>query len=188
MAGIVITEVIYPETRKAWRQWLQKHYNEKKEVWFAIPKAKKSLHMNDIIEEALCFNWIDSTLKTLDDNYTALRMTPRKKKGGFSQVNVERIRLLLAHDLVHADFKEALSEVAQAPFHYPQDILAAIRKNKDAWLYFQDLPEAYKRIRIASIALVRKDESLFNKRLERFIEQTAKNKIVSGSSGNDKYY
>ncbi|WP_118976236.1 YdeI/OmpD-associated family protein [Taibaiella koreensis] len=188
MAAINITEIVYPKTRKAWRQWLQQHYKEKKEVWFAIPKKEKGPDMNDIIEEALCFNWIDSTMKVLNDDHTVLRMTPRKKKGGFSQLNIERISLLLAQDQVHPDFREALEAAAAAPFHFPQDILTAIKKNKEAWRYFQELPEAYKRIRIASIVLAREDVALFEKRLQKFIDYTSANKLLPGSTGNEKYY
>jgi len=188
MAPITITEIIRPQTRAAWRKWLQQHYRDKKEVWITIPKGQKGIELNDIIEEALCFNWIDSTQKTLDEAHTVLRMTPRKKKGGFSQLNIERIRLLLARDLVHADFQEALEAAVAAPFHFPKDIIAAIKKNKEAWHYFQELPEAYKRIRIASIELARKEPALFEKRLEKFIACTSCNKLLPGSAGNQKYY
>ena len=71
MAAIEITNVVYPKNRKEWRKWLSKNFATEKEVWVAIPKQNKTMEYNDIIEEALCFNWIDSTLKTLVENPTS---------------------------------------------------------------------------------------------------------------------
>lgn len=188
MAGMTMNEIIYPVTRNDWREWLQTHFKDKKEVWIAIPKKDRKFDYNDIAEEALCFNWIDSTQKVLNADYTALRMSPRRKNGGFSQLNLERIRLLVENDQVHPDFKEALYAVANEAFHFSKDILDRIKKNKDAWKHYQVFPEPYKRLRIASIESVRDDQALFEKRLQKFIEQTILNKMVPGISGMEKYY
>ncbi|MGN6490767.1 MAG: YdeI/OmpD-associated family protein [Agriterribacter sp.] len=188
MAAIEITNVVYPKNRKEWRKWLSKNFATEKEVWVAIPKQNKTMEYNDIIEEALCFNWIDSTLKTLDENHTAQRMSPRKTKGAFSQLNIERLILLLKQDLIHPQFKTDLEKVANAPFKFPTDIMAAIKADKTAWKFFQAFSDAYKRIRVASIDLARGEKDLFQKRLNTFIENCRKNKLMKGGSGFDKYY
>ncbi len=188
MAGITITQVVYPKSRQEWRDWLRTHFETAKEVWVAIPKKDKPMEYNDIIEEALCFNWIDSTLKTLDDQHTAQRMSPRKTKGNFSQLNLERIRLILAQNLVHPRFVYSLQAAADAPFVYAQDILAAIKENGDAWQNFQAFTEPYKRIRVASIEVAREDPALFAKRLSSFVESCAQNKLLKATAGMEKYY
>ena len=188
MAEIKITNVIFPKSRKEWRDWLSVHFETAKEVWVAIPKKDKPLDYNDIIEEALCFNWIDSTLKTLDENHTAQRMSPRKTKGNFSQLNLERIRLILEQNLVHPKFISALQAAADAPFVFPKDVLLAIQENEEAWKNFQSFSEPYKRIRIASIELARSDKDLFEKRLASFIESCAQNKRIKATAGMEKYY
>lgn len=188
MAGITITDVVFPESREEWRKWLSEHFETAKEVWVAIPKKDKTMDYNDIIEEALCFNWIDSTLKTLDDSHTAQRMSPRKTKGKFSQLNIERIRLILAQNLVHPNYVPALQAAADAPFIYADDILVAIREKPEAWRHFQAFSEPYKRIRIASIEIARGDAALFKKRLEAFIDNCSKNKLMKASAGMEKYY
>lgn len=188
MAGIQITDVIYPNDRKEWRNWLQEHFDSASEVWVAIPKKEKTMDYNDIIEEALCYNWIDSTFKTLDENHTAQRMSPRRSKAGFSQLNIERIRLILSQGLVHPRFTQTLKEIADTPFVYAPDILKAIENSPEAWRHFQSFPEAYKRLKVASIETVRKDGALFEKRLNTFISQCEQNKMVAGSAGMSKYF
>ncbi|MCE7040298.1 YdeI family protein [Dyadobacter sp. CY312] len=188
MAAITITEVVHPKSRQEWRNWLAAHFETAKEVWVAIPKKEKPMDYNDIIEEALCFNWIDSTLKTLDEHHTAQRMSPRKTKGNFSQLNIERIRLILDQNLVHPRYESALRAVADAPFIYPDDIMTAIKTNELAWKNFQSFSEPYKRMRISSIETAREDTILFEKRLISFIESCAQNKLVRASAGMEKYY
>lgn len=146
------------------------------------------MEYNDIIEEALCFNWIDSILKTLDENHTVQRMSPRKSKGKFSQLNIERLLLLLKDDQVHPLFKNQLQQIAGAPFVFSKDIIAAIQSDKTAWKHYQLFSEPYKRIRVASIESARDDKELFEKRLQSFVQSCRANKIVKGGSGWDKYY
>lgn len=188
MAPITITSLIYPASRQEWRDWLYAHFETEKEVWVAISKTNKPIDYNDIVEEALCFNWIDSTVKTLGDGYRAQRMTPRKTKGKYSQLNIERIKLLLQQDLVHPTLVEPFKVVGDAPFEYADDVLAAIQTDSLAWEYFQNIPGAYKRIKLASIELARDDKELFQKRLNAFIKSCAQNKLLAPSAGMEKYY
>lgn len=188
MAPINITEIIYPKTRKAWRQWLQKHFKDKTDVWIAIPKKDPKFDYNDLVEEALCFNWIDSTKKRLNEDYTIQRMSPRRTKAGFSQLNIERLKLLMEQDLVHPDFKDALGKIANEEFDFPKDIIQALKKDKEAWKHYQSFPESYKRLRVFSIELSREDKALFAQRLEKFIQHSRLNKLVAGLPGMEKYY
>lgn len=188
MAVVEITKLVYPQTRTEWREWLSKNFDVENEVWVAIPKKGKTMEYNDIIEEALCFNWIDSILKTLDENHTAQRMSPRKSKGKFSQLNIERLQLLLKNNQVHPLFKDQLQQMVNTPFVFSKDIIAALKSDKTAWKNYQLFSDAYKRIRIASIESAREDEELFEKRLQSFVESCRANKIVKGGSGWDKYY
>ena len=63
-----ITETLYLTNRKDWRGWLEKNYDKKKEIWLIYYKKhtkKKTIPYDDAVEEALCFGWIDSTVKEL---------------------------------------------------------------------------------------------------------------------------
>lgn len=188
MAALTITKIIHPVSRQAWRDWLTAHFETEKEVWVAIPKTDAPLDYNDIVEEALCFNWIDSTVKTIDERYRAQRMTPRKTKGKYSQLNIERINRLLDQNLIHPYFTAAMRTVGETPFVYAEDVIGAIKENAKAWAYFQKIPGAYKRIKLASIELARDDQELFNKRLTAFVKSCSNEKLLAPSAGMQKYY
>ena len=79
-------KTVYVRNRKEWRDWLKKHFDKEKEVWLVYPKkatGKKCISYNDAVEEALCFGWIDSTMKSLDQDHTMQRFTPRRPKSQY---------------------------------------------------------------------------------------------------------
>ena len=76
-------ETIYFADRKNWRKWLEKNFDRKKEIWLLYPKktsGKPRIPYNDAVEEALCFGWIDSTFKKIDEENNAQRFTPRNPR------------------------------------------------------------------------------------------------------------
>ena len=78
----------YFENREDWRMWLSENFGTATEVWFVFPlkaAGKKSILYNDAVEEALCFDWIDSTIKPLDKEHRIQRFTPRNSKSSYSQ-------------------------------------------------------------------------------------------------------
>ena len=93
-------ETLYVTTRTEWRSWLQEHHTTEREIWLVYYKkhtAKPRIPYNDAVEEALCYGWIDSTVKKLDDDRFAQRFTPRKhgSNSKLSEMNKERIRQLI---------------------------------------------------------------------------------------------
>ena len=89
---------IHPKTAAEWRRWLSDNHDTAKGVWLVAYKAatgKTRLNYEDSIPEALCYGWIDSLNKPLDDDRTALLFTPRKAGSGWSRTNKERIARLL---------------------------------------------------------------------------------------------
>ena len=109
-----ITKTLYLTDRKDWRNWLKKNYKSKKEIWLVYPKketGKPRIEYNDAVEEALCFGWIDSIIKTLDAESTVQRFSPRKPKAKYSQANIERLRALAAEKKVVKEVAETLGDV-----------------------------------------------------------------------------
>ena len=185
-----ITQTLYITKRRDWRAWLRKHYNTKKEIWLVYPKkgtGKPRIQYNDAVEEALCFGWIDSIVKKLDEEHTAQRFSPRKPKAKYSQANVERLRALVAKKKVIKEVAETLDKVLNEKFVIPTDILKELKANKVVWNNFQKFSASYKRIRIAFIDGARKRPTEFKKRLQHFIEMTEKNKMF-GFGGIEKHY
>src|SRR3989344_2059161 len=91
-------ETLYMTRRDDWRAWLEKNHKRKKEVWLVYYKkssGKPRISYDDAVEEALCFGWIDSTVKKIDSESFAQRFTPRNPKSAYSQPNKERLKKLV---------------------------------------------------------------------------------------------
>ena len=185
-----ITETLYVTNRKHWRKWLENNYQTKNEIWLIFPhkaSGKKRISYNDAVEEALCFGWIDSTVKKFNHESSAQRFTPRNPKNKFSQPNKERLRWLLKENLVHPSLIESASKVVNEEFVFPPDIIERIKLDRTAWENYQKFSPSYKRIRIAYIDSARTRPEEFKKRLQNFISKTRDNKII-GFGGIEKYY
>src|SRR5262245_1832237 len=109
-----ITKTLYLTKPKEWRAWLKKHYKTEKEIWLVYPKKARGrprIEYNDAVEEALCFGWIDSIVKKLDEESTVQRFSPRKPKAKYSQANIERLRTLVAKRKVIKEVAEPLKDI-----------------------------------------------------------------------------
>ena len=184
-------KIKYFENREDWRRWLMDNFETANEIWFVFPNKssdKKSITYNDAVEEALCFEWIDSTIKSLDKEHKIQRFTPRNPKSAYSQANKERLKWLLEHKMIHPKFEDKIRTVLSAPFIFPDDITDRLKADKTTWKNYQHLSATYKRIRIAYIEAARKRPEEFEKRLNNFINKTKENKIITGFGGIEKYY
>ena len=183
--------VKYFTDRDQWRRWLITHFDKSEEVWLLYPKkasGKVRIPYNDAVEEALCFGWIDSTVKSYDAQTTMQRFCPRRKGSSFSQANKERLRRLATHQLLHPSIASAVMPVLEKEFTFPQDIISQIQADPIAWDYYKQFSASYRRIRIAYIDSARKRPEEFKKRLNNFIAKTKANKLIKGYGGIDKYY
>jgi uncharacterized protein YdeI (YjbR/CyaY-like superfamily) len=93
-----ITKSLYVANRKAWRSWLAKNHNKKKEIWLIFYKkgaSKPRIPYNDAVEEALSYGWIDSQAQKIDKEKYAQRFTPRREKSNLSETNRKRINRLI---------------------------------------------------------------------------------------------
>ena len=184
-------ETFSASDRAAWRAYLEQHFETAEEVWFVFPTkaaGEESLSYNDAVEEALCFGWIDSTNRRLDERHCIRRFSPRKQGSAYSRPNIERLLWLDSRGLIHPKIRESVRPLLETPFLFPEDILDAIRKDRIAWKHYENFSEPYKRIRIAYIEAARKRPEEFQKRLRSFLEKTRRNKLITGYGGIDKYY
>jgi uncharacterized protein YdeI (YjbR/CyaY-like superfamily) len=185
------SELLYATSREEWRDWLEGHYKTEKEIWLVFFKAhtgKPRVTYNEAVEEALCFGWIDSTVRRIDDDRYAQRFSVRKPKSAYSQANKERLRELIKQRKVLDEVLVTLGDLLEEEtFEIPHDILEAIQANDAAWKNFQGFSPSYIRIRIAFIDGARNRPAEFKKRLEYFIQMTEKNRQF-GFGGIEKYY
>ena len=94
-----ITTLLEYSERSQLRAWLKENHSKEKECWVVMSRSKTPLPgilpYIDVVEEALCFGWIDSTLKKLPDGRLAQRLSPRRKKSHWTELNKERCRRLI---------------------------------------------------------------------------------------------
>ena len=178
-------KTLYVADRESWRAWLAEHHQSETEIWLIYYRketGKPRISYNTAVEEALCFGWIDSTVKKIDEERFAQRFSARKATSGLSQMNRERIRTLIAQKRMTAAGLAAIAHVFDATeeekdFIIAADILEPLKANEQAWANFQTLPESYKRIRIAFIESRRRHgKDQFERSLRHFIAMTAKSK------------
>jgi uncharacterized protein YdeI (YjbR/CyaY-like superfamily) len=188
---VEIGETLYVTNRRQWRSWLAKNHKSAKEIWLVYYKknsGKPRIPYNDAVEEALCYGWIDSILKPIDEHKFAQRFSPRRKTSALSEMNKERIRRLIKagkmtraglesvdHHLVTGEKKSSRARRLK-DFEFPADILKRLKADPVAWKSFEKFPASYKRIRIAWIDGARHRPEEFEKRLRYFIKMTGKNK------------
>ena len=185
------SDLFYTSDRQEWRVWLSEHFESAAEVWLVYPmkgSGEESLVYNDAVEEALCFGWIDSTIKHIDPLHRAQRFTPRRSGSPYSRPNIERLIWLDAQGLIHPKVRPSLEELIRAEYVFPEDILDAIRRDEAAWAHYTSFSESYRRIRVAYIDAARDRPAEFEKRLAAFIRKTRENKRIMGYGGVDKYY
>jgi uncharacterized protein YdeI (YjbR/CyaY-like superfamily) len=183
-----IKNTLYIIDRKNWRKWLAKNHKKQKEVWLIYYRkgtGKPRIPYDDAVLEALCYGWIDSTVKKIDTERFAQRFSLRRPRSVLSQMNKERIRELIKEKKMT---KWGFKAIAHAfnpktdnleKLEIPLSILKELQKNKDSWKYFQKMPLSYRRIRIAYIeGRKRQGMDMYKKSLDYFIKMTARNKRI----------
>jgi len=184
-----ISDTLYVANREDWRKWLNENYKTASEIWLVYYRKHTGtprIPYNHAVEEALCFGWIDSITKGIDQDRYAQRFTPRNPRSGYSQANKERLRRLIEQGKVMPDVLATIGDVATEEYEFPPDIVAALRANKRAWENFQRYSGPYQRIRIAFIDAARKRPGEFEKRLRHFIRMTEQDKQYG--FGIEEYY
>ena len=162
-----------------WRRWLAKHHKSAREIWLIYYKklsGKPRIPYNDAVEEALCYGWIDSILKPIDERKYAQRYSPRRKTSRLSDMNRERVRRLIKSGRMTKAGLAAIEHTGKGPARLPADILGRLKRDATTWKNFQRFPASYKRIRIGWIGAARHRQEVFNQRLSYFLKMTKQNK------------
>ena len=184
-------EIFRTADRAEWRRYLAEHFETAEEIWLVFPLQathEPAISYNDAVEEALCFGWIDSVNRRLDEIHCIRRFTPRRPGSTYSQPNIERLIWLEERGLIHPAVREAVLPVITAPFVFPADIIEVLQADSLVWDNYQRFSEPYRRIRVAFIDAARKRPEEFAKRLANFVEKTRQGKLITGYGGVDKYY
>jgi uncharacterized protein YdeI (YjbR/CyaY-like superfamily) len=185
-----ITEMLYVKNRQTWRQWLRKYHKTKKEIWLVYYKKhskKPRIPYDDAVEEALCFGWIDSTVKRLDDEKYVQKYTPRRSGSIWSNTNILRAERMIrqrkmtkAGLVMYNETKMKKTRTVRAPIvaqrlKVPPDLRAALEKNKKAAQHFKAFAPSYRKMYIWYIVSAKKPETR-QRRIKKVVGLAAQNK------------
>ena len=160
-------ETLQLRTRKEWRAWLAKNHKSSPGIWLVFYKAHagvKSIPYDDVVREALCFGWIDSLIKRLDDDRYAFKVTPRKPTSKWSDLNRKRwAELEAAGQLASAGLAAPPTSNTYAPKpaipDLPAYIAKALKTHPNAWAFFQELAPTHRRYFVAWIHTAKRPET-----------------------------
>jgi len=173
--------------------WLQRHHNTETEVWLIYYKktsARPRVPYDDAVEEALCFGWVDSLVKRIDDEKFAQKFTPRKNRQKWSDHNKKRARAMIAQGKMtdagltvigkgvldsDQDAAERKRPDRQRYDTVPDFVQKALNRNKKARDYFEKLAPSYRRHYIGWITMAKRPETR-QRRLAEAVELLAQNK------------
>lgn len=180
-----ITEVFYPANRGEWRAWLETHHCSKNEVWlrtFRKASGKPSVPYSDMVEECLCFGWIDGVIKKYCEESVVQRITPRRKKSFLSELNRQRVWKLQQSGLMTPAGIEPIQDQIGSPddpLVMPEWIEKQLQADPDIWAQFNAFPHFYKRLKIGWITEIRGESrrAEAQKRLDYLLKMTAQGKM-----------
>jgi uncharacterized protein YdeI (YjbR/CyaY-like superfamily) len=154
-------------TREEWRQWLAKHHASSTGIWLVRHKhhtGVRSMSYEDLVREALCFGWIDSLVRRLDDDRYAIKVTPRRPTSKWSPINRRRWNELRSAGLLApAGLAAAPTGNSYAPHppipELPAYVARAFKTNPAAWRYFKALAPTYQRHFVVWIHTAKRPET-----------------------------
>jgi len=167
-----------PKTVDQWRQWLVEHHDSESEVWLVFQKLHTGVASNDYkdaLDEALCFGWVDSLIKRLDDQRYARKFTPRRADSRWSTINRRRYAALKASGrLKPAGINRAPTDRSYGPLpprykmpaKVPEYIQIALRKHPGALRHFEALAPSHRRRYLGWIESAKHDETKARRLME----------------------
>ena len=165
-------QVVYVETRAEWRQWLEENHSSKQSVLLLCNTKKSNLptiNWSELVDEALCFGWIDSTRKSIDETKFTQLFTRRKPRGTWSKINKEKIERLIESGLMTQAGLEVV-EIAKQNGSWtildeveeliiPEDLEKAFRKHPGSKDHFLSLSKSVRKMILQRLVLAKRPET-----------------------------
>lgn len=178
-----MTRELYVTNRDEWRKWLEENHETERELWLLYYKkhtGRPTIPYDDAVEEALCFGWIDSIVKRIDDEKFVRKFTPRKNNSRWSDSNRKRAgKMIKEGKMTEAGLKKIdLSELSKTTpkrkLEVPPYVKEAFITN-NVWENFCGLASTYRNHYIGWITSAKREETR-KRRLEEAIELLAQNR------------
>lgn len=174
--------------RESWRIWLEKNHADSDGIWMVYYKKqskKISITYDEGVEEALCFGWIDSLVRTIDESRYKQKYTPRNPKSIWSELNKARVRRLTDEGrmteaglrLVEAAKKSGewqKDRSAPRVVEMPEALQAALESNPVALENFNSFAPSYHRMYVGWVSGAKRDETRA-KRIRKVVDRSEKN-------------
>jgi uncharacterized protein YdeI (YjbR/CyaY-like superfamily) len=182
-------KALYIRNRQEWREWLEQNADSAQEVWLIHQKknsGKDSIGLDDAVEEALCFGWIDGKLKSTDEKAFMLRYSPRKANSVWSKINKERAERLIAAGRMTQSGLIKVEEAKKNGYwetaytnkikdEMPSDLQTTLMKNREALKNFRDFANSYRNSYIGWVTGAKTKETR-EKRIAEVVRRSALNK------------
>lgn len=178
-------ETFCPASQQEWRQWLKKNHRSKQSVWLVSYKKNSNIPTvtyNEAVDEALCFGWIDSTKKSLDEERSMQFFCQRKPNSVWSKINKAKVQRLIEEGRMT---KAGLSciEVAKQNGSWtildeveeliiPKDLAIEFRRNPGSKEYFLSLSKSMRKMMLQWLVVAKRPETRQN-RIKEIAEQAA---------------
>lgn len=180
-------ETYCPKSQTEWRQWLEKNHQSKLSVWLIYYTKKStipSLSWSEAVDEALCFGWIDSTRKTIDEFSFMQFFSKRKPKSNWSKINKEKVQQLIDSKRMTKAGHESIETAKQNGYWtildeveeliIPKDLEIAFEKHKGSKDHFLSLSKSTRKIILSWIVLAKQQETR-QKRIDEVAESAEQN-------------
>lgn len=180
-------ETFCPTSQHEWRTWLQKNHVSKQAIWLVYYKLKSgvsSISWSDAVDEALCFGWIDSTKKSIDDERFMQFFCKRKSTSVWSKINKTKVeRLIQEGKFTKAGFDSVeiakqngswIALNAAEELNIPKDLEMAFRAQKGAKKFFLSLSKSTRKSILQWLILAKRSETR-QKRCIEIAELAAQN-------------
>ena len=180
------TETFEASDQRAWRNWLKKNHDSKSSIWLVFHKKDSGLigiSYKEAVEEALCFGWIDSTKRSLNEKSSIQLFTRRKQKSVWSRINKAKVKKLIGSGLMTG---AGLRSIAMAKkngswtilndvekLKIPADLESAFKQNKGSKEFFSGLSRSVRKMMLQWIVLAKRPETR-KKRILEIATQAAK--------------
>ena len=162
----------YPKSKRHWRKWLEENHMLTDAVWLILYKKKSNkptLSWTDAVDEALCFGWIDSIRKPLDEESSIQFFSKRKSKSTWSKINKEKVQKLINEGLMTAAGFESIKTAKHngswvilddvEALIIPKDLEAALNTKAHAMDFFLSLSKSVRKAMLQWIVFAKRPET-----------------------------
>lgn len=181
---------LYFKTRTQWRKWLEKNHATSDGIWLIYYKkgsGKSSVKYDEAVEEALCFGWIDSKLKSVNEDYYIQYFTRRRKGSVWSKYNLNRVKKMIeAGKMMPAGMAEYQKALDNPKVIYdnrndsdpeiPDDLMESLKANPKAHDNFMNFSNTNRRMYIFWLNSAKREQTRKN-RISRIVEYSEQNKL-----------